>query len=173
MNKLLKSSTNRKRIRLLHIWTHISLFWCGFGFAWNLLAEKSLEKWRWFLFFVVATRLSCKTMCTITTKQHCRFLVLKRNFQNWAAGFALLTVVENNRFISWIVNTRFISTCWTKHIYKIFLILLSTHNSSFLILVDWNGTLSNSCLLGTKFIFFQQRKIGFCLFLSSLRALVT
>ena len=51
-------------------------------------------------FFVVATTLFCKTMCSITTKQHnCRFLVLKRNIQNVAAGFALFTVVETSRFI--------------------------------------------------------------------------
>ena len=34
-----------------------------------------------------------------TAKQHnCRFLVLKRNIQNVAAGFALCTVVETSRF---------------------------------------------------------------------------
>ena len=33
-------------------------------------------------------------------KQHnCRFLVLKRNIQNFAAGFALFSVVEISRFI--------------------------------------------------------------------------
>ena len=49
---------------------------------------------------VVATRLVCKTMCTVTAKQYkCRFLVLKRNIQNVAAGFALLTVVETSHFI--------------------------------------------------------------------------
>ena len=68
-------------------------------------------------FFVVATRLSCKTMCTVTTKQHnCRFLVLERNIQNIAAGFALFGVVETSRFIGRNVNTLFISTCWTIHI---------------------------------------------------------
>ena len=44
--------------------------------------------------------LSCKTMCIITAKQQkCRFLVLKRNIQNVAAGFALFTVVESSSFI--------------------------------------------------------------------------
>ena len=43
----------------------------------------------------------CKTMGTVTTKQHnCRFLVLKRNNQNVAAGFALFTVVKTSRFYS-------------------------------------------------------------------------
>ena len=38
-------------------------------------------------------------MRTVTAKQHnCRFLVLKRNIQNVAIGFALFTVVENSRF---------------------------------------------------------------------------
>ena len=50
--------------------------------------------------FVVATRLSCNTNCTVTAKQHnCRFLLPKRNIQNVAAGFALFTVVETSRFL--------------------------------------------------------------------------
>ena len=53
-----------------------------------------------FSFFVVATRLSRKKMCTVTAKQHnCRLLVLKRNIQNVTRGFALFTVVETSRFI--------------------------------------------------------------------------
>ena len=117
MNTLLKSSANRKRIRFFYIWTRFKIFWCGFGFAWNWLAEKFLHKWWWLFLFVVTTRLSCETMCAVTTKQHnCRFLVFKRNFQSVASGFALLTVVETSRFIGWNVNTLFISTCWTLHI---------------------------------------------------------
>ena len=105
-----KSLANSKRIRLFHIWTHFDLFWC----ARLRLAEKFLQKWRWF--FVVATRLSCKTMCTVTTKQHkCQFLVLKRNIQNVAAGFALFAV-ETSRFIGCNINTLFNSTCGTIHI---------------------------------------------------------
>ena len=50
--------------------------------------------------FVIATHLSGKAMCTVTAKQYnCRFLLLKRNIQNVAAGFALFTVVETSRFI--------------------------------------------------------------------------
>ena len=50
-------------------------------------------------FFVVATRLFCKTMCTVTAKEHnCRFLVLKRKIQNVAAGCTLFLVVETSRF---------------------------------------------------------------------------
>ena len=68
-------------------------------------------------FFVISTQLSGKAMCSITAKQHnCRFLVLKRNIQNVAAGFALFTVVETSRFIGWKVNTLFVSTCGTIHI---------------------------------------------------------
>ena len=58
------------------------------------------QNWRWLLFLVVATRLSCKTMCTVTAKQRkCRLLVLNTNIQNVAAGFALFTVVETSSFI--------------------------------------------------------------------------
>ena len=31
--------------------------------------------------------------------ENCRFLVLKRNIENVAAGFALFTIVETSRFI--------------------------------------------------------------------------
>ena len=56
-------------------------------------------------------------MCTVTAKQHnCRFLVLKMNIQNVAAGFALFTVVETARFIGLNVNTLIISTRGTIHI---------------------------------------------------------
>ena len=58
------------------------------------------SRWRRLSFFVIATRLSCKTISTLTVKQHnCRFLVLKKNIQKVAAGFALFTVVETSRFI--------------------------------------------------------------------------
>ena len=51
-------------------------------------------------FFVDTNRLSRKTMCTVSAKQqNCRFLILKSNIQNVAAGFALFTVVETSRFI--------------------------------------------------------------------------
>ena len=119
MNMLLNSSTNRKRIRLFYIWTNFNLFLPRFGCAWCWLAEKLLQKWRLFFFFVVATRFCCKAMCSIATKQHnCRFLVLETNIQIVAAGFALFTVGEISRFIGWNVSTLFISTCWTIHIYN-------------------------------------------------------
>ena len=115
MNMLLKLSANRKRIRLFHYWTHINLFWFRFRRAWLWLAEKLLQNWRWL--FVIATGLSWKTMRSITAKQHnCRFLDLKRNIQNVAAGFALFTFVETSRFVGWKINTLFVSTCGTKHI---------------------------------------------------------
>ena len=98
-------------------WNNFYLFWFRLGCAWLWLAGKFLHKRRWLFFFVVATRLSCKTRCTVTTKQHnCRFLVLKMNIRNVAAGFALFTVVEISRFIGSNVDTLFISTCWTIHI---------------------------------------------------------
>ena len=117
LNMLLKSSANRKRIRLFHIWTLFILFWFMFGCACLWLAEIFLQKWRWLFFLVVTTRLFCETMCTVTAKQHnCRFLVLKRNIQNVAASFALFTVVETCCLIGWNVNTLFVSTCRTIHI---------------------------------------------------------
>ena len=117
MKILLKSPAKRKRIRLFYIWTWFVLFWFTFGCSWLWLAKNFLQKRRWFFLFVVAYTLFCKTMSTVTTKQHiCRFLILKRNIQNVAAGFALFTVVETSRFIGWNVNTLFISTCWTIHI---------------------------------------------------------
>ena len=114
---LLKWSTNRKRKRLFHNWTQVVLSWFRFGCAWLWLAEKFLQKWRWFFFFIVATCLSCKAMCSITAKQqNCWFLILKKKIHSVAAGFALFTVVETSRFIGWNVNTLFISTCWAVHI---------------------------------------------------------
>ena len=101
MNMSLKSSANRERIRLLHIWTHFNLFWFRVGCAWLLLAEKYLQKWIWLFFFVFANRLSCKAMCSITAKQHnCRFLIPKRITQDVAAGFALFTTLKTSDFIS-------------------------------------------------------------------------
>ena len=129
----LKWSTKRKRIRLFHIWTLFSLFWCG----WLWLAEKFLQKWRWFFFFVVATRLFCKAMCSITAKQHnCWFLVFEGNIQNMAACFALFTVVETNHFFGWNVNTLFVSKCWTVHICNSYLNFV-VHSQFFLSLFGW------------------------------------
>ena len=135
LKMLLKSSANRKRIRLFHIWTWFVFFWFKFGCAWLWSAEKILQKWRWFFFFVVATRPSCKTMRTVTAKQHnCRFLVLKKNIQNVAASFALFTVVKTSLFIGWIVNTLFFSACWTIHISKS---LDVVHRQFFLSIFGW------------------------------------
>ena len=155
MSMPLKSSANRKRIRLFHIWTQFNLFWLKFGCAWLWLAEKFLQKKRWFFFSVFATRVSYRTMGTVTAKQHnCQFLLLKRNIQNVAARFALFTVVETGRFIGWNVNTFFISTCWTKHISDS-LSYFVVYTQFFLSIFGWlKGTLSNKCLLGTKFISF-------------------
>ena len=156
MNMSLKSSANRNRIRLFHIWTHFNFSWFWFGCAWLWLAEQFLQTWRWFFFFVVATRLSWKTMCTVTAKQHiCRFLVLERSIQNVAVGFAPLTVVETSRFFGWNVNTLFIPTCGTIYISdSLSYFVVQTKFFLSILLVDWNGTSSNSCLLSNKFIFF-------------------
>ena len=96
----LKSSAKGNGYVFSFFWTRFNLFWFRFGCAWLRLAEEFLRKRRWFLFFVVPTRLSCKTMCTVVAKErNCRFLVLKGKIQNVTAGFALFTVVETSRFL--------------------------------------------------------------------------
>ena len=128
-------NVDRKCIKRERKWSFGKLYQpmgCRHGYAINGLPSAFFDSgsdvlgcdWRWnFIkngdgfFFVVTTRRSSKTMCTITTKQqNCQFLVLKRKIQNVAAGFALFTVVETSRFIGWNVNTLFSSTCWTIHI---------------------------------------------------------
>ena len=123
-----------------------------------------LQKWGWFFFLVVATRLSCETLCIISAKQHnCRVLVLERNVQNVAAGSALLAVVETSRFIGLNVNTLFISTCWTMHIFNspsYFVV----HRCFFLYFVDWNELLGNNCLWVPSSSFFSKEKACFFCF---------
>ena len=127
-------STNGVLTRLNHKGKSFHLFWFRFGWAWLWLAEKFFQKCRWPLFFVVATRLSCKKLCTITAKQHCcRFLVLKRNIQNVAAGFALFRVVGTSPFIGWNINAVSISTCWARHISNSLLYIV-VHTQFFLAL---------------------------------------
>ena len=97
---MLKSSANRKRIRVFDMWTSFVLFLVHVRMCLVVIGGEIASKKEMDFFFVVATRLSRKTMCSITTKQHnCRFFVLERNIQNVAAGFALFTVVETSRFI--------------------------------------------------------------------------
>ena len=156
-------STNGVSTRVCHNWNNFCLFWFRLGCAWLWLVEEFPPKCRWLSLFVVATRFSLKTMCTITAKQHnCWFLVHKTNIQNVPAGFALFTVVETSRFIGWIVNTFFASTCWTIHISNSLLsFVLHTQFLFSLFLVDWNRAITYNCLLGTKFIFFLAKKKHF------------
>ena len=94
----------------------ILIFFGAGDCAWIRLA-KFPQKWRWLFFFVVATRLSCKTRCTVTAKLHsCRFLVLKGIFKTWQQALQFLQSLETSRFIGKNVNTLFLSTCWTIHI---------------------------------------------------------
>ena len=68
-------------------------------------------------FLAVTTRLSCKTTCTITNKQHiCEFLFLGKIIQQVGVGLALFTVVETGFFVGWKVNKLFVWACWTIHI---------------------------------------------------------
>ena len=130
-------SNNGASTRLFHNWKNFYLFWFRFGCACLWLAEEVLQNWSWFFFFVVATRLSCKTMCTITTKQHhCRFLVLEKIIQNVAADFSLFTVVETNHFFGWNVNTLFVSTWWAIYISNN-LLYFAVHTHFFLSIIGW------------------------------------
>ena len=165
---LLKSSTNRKQIRLFHIWTHFNFFCFKFGCAWLWLAKELFQKWRCIFFFVVATRLFCKTLCTVTAKQHnCRFLVLKRNIQTVAAGFELFTVAKTSHFTGRNVNTLFISTCWTIHISDS-LSYIVVHTQIFLSRFGWlNRDIKYYLFVGYQSHLFLAKKNVFCLFLSS------
>ena len=96
----------------------ISAFFCFKCWCASLsLVEHVLQKGRLISFFVVATHFSCRTLCTMTNKQHnCQFLVLNRKIQHVKAGFELLLVVETRIFNDWKMNTLFIRACWTIHI---------------------------------------------------------
>ena len=113
----LNSSTNRKWTHLFRIWTHFNFFLVQVSMCSVVVGGGISSEMEIIFLFRSQTRLSCKAMCTVTPKQHnCRFLVLKRNIQNVAAGFAFFTVIETSRLFGLNVNTFFVSTCWTKHI---------------------------------------------------------
>ena len=112
--------------------------------------------------FVVAIRFSCKIMCIITAKQHnCWFLILKRHFQNVAPGLALFTVVETRYFIGFIVNTLFISICWTKHISNSLLYCV-VHPHFFLpIFGCFERDINDQLFVGEQVHFFNSQKACF------------
>ncbi len=159
MKLWLTVSTNGMSTRLCHKWNNFCLFKVRFGCGWLWLAEKILHKWRWFFFFAVANRLSCKTIFTINTKLHkCRFLVLERSIHNVTTGFALFPVVKTSRFTGWCKNTLLISTCWTIHISNNLLYFV-VQTQFFLSIFDWlkwdiRLIVGYNWLLGTKLIFF-------------------
>ena len=62
-------STNGYSIRSSHKKYDCCLFWQKLGCVWLWLADNFPQKRRWLFFFVVATRLFCKTMSTISTKK--------------------------------------------------------------------------------------------------------
>ena len=158
-------STNGVSTRFFHKWNNFHLFWFRLGYAWLWLVEKFLQKWRWFSFFAVATRLSCKTMCTVTAKQHkCRFSILKRNLQNVAAGFALFTVVETSRCFVWNMNTLFISACWKIHISNS-LVNFVVDTQFFLSIFGWfkwDINVTIDCLVPSSSFFSEGRTIFVC-----------
>ena len=90
-----------------------------------------------FLFFVAATRLCCKTMCTVTTKQHnCRHRATKAKFKTWQQALHFLQskklvvfLIEIQTHFSFLQVGQYTSPIVSRT-------LLSTHNSFFLYLVD-------------------------------------
>ena len=108
-------STNGESTRICHKWKCFCHFWYRLGCALLWLAGKVLQKWIWVSFFIVATHLFCKAMCTITTKQHkFWFLFLKRDIKHVRAGFTLFTVVKTRISTGLKVNTLFVGKFWTK-----------------------------------------------------------
>ena len=57
MNFCITTSTNGNSTRLCHKWIDFCLFWLWFGYASLWLVVIFLQKWRWFSFSVVTTRL--------------------------------------------------------------------------------------------------------------------
>ena len=117
INFRLTVSTNGKSTRLRHKWKDFCIYWLRFRCGWLWLAEKFLQKRRWFSILIVTIHLLDKLTRAIAAKQqNCLFLVFEGNIQNMEAAFALFTVVETRRFIGWDTNKLFISTCWTINI---------------------------------------------------------
>ena len=100
MNMFFKSSANRKSIRLFHIWTHYNLFLVQVRVCLVVIGGEFSSKMEMVFLFRSREWTFCKTMGTVIAKQHnCRFMIIKRNIQNVAAGFALFAAVETSRFI--------------------------------------------------------------------------
>ena len=139
------------------ILTFLDLF-----YTWIWLVEKLLLKCRWLFFFVVASRLFCKTMCTVTAKQYnCRFWSLQGLSKTWQQALHFLQTYK--LVVFWLKGKHF-SLLHVGQYTSPIVLILSTHNSFFLYLVDWNGALINKGLLGTKFILFSKEKACFVCF---------
>ena len=70
----------------IHIWTRFAFLWLSLVVIGGELFQK-ME----IIFFVIATRLSGKAMCSNTAKQHnCWFLVHNRKNQKWQQALHFL-----------------------------------------------------------------------------------
>ena len=143
----------------------------------TVIGGETSSKWRLLFYFVVMTRLSRKTMCTITNKQHnWRCLVLRRNIQHVRAGFALFRVVITGSCVSWKANTLFNSTCSTIHISNN-LLYFFVHTQFFLsILGPFKWDNFENLFVGYQVPFFSKEKAFlsvFVVFACSCNAKVT
>ena len=106
INFWITASTNGESKQLCHKPNNFCIFGSGSGVLECDWRSKFLKKKRWFVFFVIVTRLFCNAVCTVSTKQHySRFLALKRIIQNVTVGSALFTAVKTRRFLGRKVNT--------------------------------------------------------------------
>ena len=100
MKFLLTVSTNGVSTRLYQKRYNFCPFWVQVRMCLDLIGGEFSSNAEMVLLFHIVTRFSCKTMFTVTAKQHnCSSLVLKRIIQKVAAGFALFTVGETSCFI--------------------------------------------------------------------------
>ena len=79
--------------------------------------RRNFFKKRWFLIFVVPTRLFGKAICSITTKQHnCRFLILKKQYPSRGCTFCIADIrtaftilfpcLDMLTLLSWTISAR-------------------------------------------------------------------
>ena len=81
--EFLVKCNNHSEVGAIMLQMVFSFFWYMFGCGWLCLAEKFLQRRKWFCFFVVTTRLFDEALPTICAKQpNCRFLVFFRECSN-------------------------------------------------------------------------------------------
>ena len=126
-----------------------------FGCAWIWLAENFLQMRRWFFFFISWLVFLAKQCLPLPTNNIIvAFWSLRGIFKRWQQA---LRFVQSEKLVVLLVNVRTHFSFLHVGQYTSPIVsrtLLSTHNSFFSYLVDWNATSGNNCWLATKFIFF-------------------